>query len=160
MTKPIENDPWVARLSEYVDGEMSGAEAQELEAHLPICETCPVVLRDLTAVVQTLRQNAMTASVSADADRIWPRVISRLSTDRIVAAEGGAYERSWLVDSIIAALILAVGIITGYWLGQCGRTNGWPKPAWLHLGTASAPAVAQPVPLRAPHPAVLVAWRE
>ena len=141
MTTYFDNDPWAARLSEYVDGEMSTEEAQALEAHVATCETCRMVLRDLGAVVQTLHEFAVTPSVTADPDRLWPRVLNNLSTDRIAVVESIAYQRSRLIDAIVAALILAIGIATGYWLGQCGRTNGWPRPGWLTTTTMSAPAI-------------------
>lgn len=141
MMKSFENDHWIARLSEYMDGEMSAEDAQTLEAHIATCDTCSVVLRDLGTVVQTLQQSAEAPSASIDADRLWPRVLNHLSTDRIAVTQSVAQQRSRIIEAIVAALILAIGIATGYWLGQCGRTNGWLKPAWLPFSTTSAPAI-------------------
>ena len=45
------NDRWTEKLSEYLDGELSVAERQELEAHLTSCEECAAMLERLRRVV-------------------------------------------------------------------------------------------------------------
>jgi anti-sigma factor RsiW len=45
------NDRWTEKLSEYLDGELSVAERQELEAHLTSCEECAAMLEQLRRVV-------------------------------------------------------------------------------------------------------------
>lgn len=45
-------DRWSDRLSEYLDGELSGVERRELEAHLAGCESCRQTLEDLARVVE------------------------------------------------------------------------------------------------------------
>ena len=42
---------WVARLSEYVDGELGARERQELEAHLAGCADCSSIVEELRRVV-------------------------------------------------------------------------------------------------------------
>ena len=45
------SDRWIDRLSEYLDGELDGAEREQLEAHLAVCETCSATLVQLRRVV-------------------------------------------------------------------------------------------------------------
>ena len=47
---------WTDRLSEYLDGELSQAEADALEAHLAECAECGNTLQELRAVVARARQ--------------------------------------------------------------------------------------------------------
>ncbi|HEX5386394.1 MAG TPA: anti-sigma factor [Gemmatimonadales bacterium] len=49
------HDPWTDKLSEYLDGELSGAERQALERHLAACPTCTAVLAELRQVVARAR---------------------------------------------------------------------------------------------------------
>jgi anti-sigma factor RsiW len=44
-------DPWLDRLSEYIDGELNDTEALELEAHVGTCDTCRVTLDELRVVI-------------------------------------------------------------------------------------------------------------
>ena len=43
-------DPWMARLSEYVDGELPADDRLELERHLETCAECRVAVTDLRRV--------------------------------------------------------------------------------------------------------------
>lgn len=45
------SDPWVHRLSDYIDGELPAEDTAELEQHLAQCRTCSGVLSDLRRVV-------------------------------------------------------------------------------------------------------------
>lgn len=49
-------DPWVDRLSEYVDGELDDAMKRELEAHLSTCAECQATRDELMRVVARARR--------------------------------------------------------------------------------------------------------
>src|SRR5207253_8982692 len=49
------NDQWTARLSEYLDGEVTPAEQTALEAHLASCDACRTTLEELRRVVTNAR---------------------------------------------------------------------------------------------------------
>ncbi|MSR06414.1 MAG: zf-HC2 domain-containing protein [Gemmatimonadetes bacterium] len=49
------NDQWTERLSEYLDGELTGTDQAALEAHLPHCAECAGVLDELRNVVARAR---------------------------------------------------------------------------------------------------------
>jgi len=48
-------DPWIDRLSEYLDGDLKGAERAALESHVTACVTCAEALEGLRAVVSRAR---------------------------------------------------------------------------------------------------------
>jgi anti-sigma-K factor RskA len=98
-------DPWTARLSEYVDGELPADERVELERHLAVCGECRTIgadlgrLRDLTGAL---------ADREPDRD-LWPAISSRIG--------GGArvlpLRRRWTFTlpqlAAAAALLLVAG---------------------------------------------------
>jgi anti-sigma factor RsiW len=89
-------DPWTARLSEYVDGELDAPERVALEAHLSICAECRSVRDDLQRVVARARRvtyrepprdlwSGIETSIADTAARHRRRVVT-LSLARLVAA--------------------------------------------------------------------------
>ncbi len=77
--------PWMERLSEYLDGELSGAETEALEAHLALCGECRAVLEELHAVV------AVAGSLT---DRpperdLWPGIAERIAVETRAGAQAG-----------------------------------------------------------------------
>jgi hypothetical protein len=46
------HDPWLDRLSEYIDGELAPAERRSLEQHLQTCEDCRTASAELRQVVE------------------------------------------------------------------------------------------------------------
>lgn len=70
-----ELDQWTARLSEYLDGELSGAEREALETHVAGCPDCAATLEELRAVV--VRARGLTDR--APAGDLWPGVAARIA---------------------------------------------------------------------------------
>ena len=50
------SDPWTDRLSEYVDGDLTDAERQQLERHLEVCASCRATVTELRTVVAEARR--------------------------------------------------------------------------------------------------------
>lgn len=70
------NDKWTNRLSDFLDGELSAGERDELEAHLATCEECNATLDGLRRVVarsQTLEDRPPT-------DDLWPGIAARIAS--------------------------------------------------------------------------------
>lgn len=44
------NDPWIDRLSEYVDGELDDVTSAALEGHLVTCDECRAITEDLRQI--------------------------------------------------------------------------------------------------------------
>lgn len=68
------NDQWTNRLSEYLDGEMSGPEARALDVHLAGCAACRGALEELRRVVA----RAQTLADRPPATDLWPGIAARI----------------------------------------------------------------------------------
>jgi hypothetical protein len=71
---------WSDRLSDYLDGDLSSADAAACDAHLAVCNECRDVLAELRAVI---------ASAQRDIERppttdLWPGILTRITTDSAV----------------------------------------------------------------------------
>jgi anti-sigma factor RsiW len=89
MTEDIERpDPWLDRLSDYVDGELRRRERRALEAHLRACPTCVSIVGDLRRVVAEAQALRTDSEPAAD---LWPGIEQRLAPRRPAA------RHSWLV---------------------------------------------------------------
>ena len=69
------NDAWTDRLSEYVDGELTGEERALLDAHLATCAACTTTLAELTAVVASARALPDQLPVPD----LWPGIEARIA---------------------------------------------------------------------------------
>ncbi len=79
------HDPFVDRLSEYVDGELAAAEVTALERHLEGCESCRAAVAELRLVVERARALPVTPSPTDQ----WPALRARLAE----TPQDGADER-------------------------------------------------------------------
>jgi len=98
-------DPWTARLSEYVDGELAADERVELERHLTICNECRTIVTDLGR----LRDLAGTL-VDREPERdLWPAINARIGGEARVLP----LRRRWAFTlpqlAAAAVLMLVVG---------------------------------------------------
>jgi hypothetical protein len=120
-------DPWIDRLSDYIDGEMNLSERLELEAHLAQCAECSDTLLALRRVVTRARA---LEDVAPQAD-LWPGIATRI---------GAGLPRRWSfsLPQLAAASIALVALSSG---------AGWV----LHSGMMASSPVSAPVP---PHPPV------
>lgn len=71
------NDRWPERLSEYLDGELAGAEREELERHLFACSSCATLLAQLRQVAERAR----TLQDRAPAHDLWPEIARRIGAE-------------------------------------------------------------------------------
>jgi anti-sigma factor RsiW len=67
-------DPWMDRLSEYIDGELPDWERMALESHLEGCQECSVIVSDLRRVVLRAR----TLKDRAPGTDLWPDIARRI----------------------------------------------------------------------------------
>jgi hypothetical protein len=110
-------DQWTARLSEYLDGELDGAERAALESHLDRCAECRDTLAQLGRV--TLRASALTDREPAT--DLWPGIAARLGLPGAAAGLARRERRRWsftLPQLAAAGLILAAVGAGGAWLVQ------------------------------------------
>jgi len=136
-------DPWIDRLSEYLDGEMTGHERTACEAHLATCDACTEALDDLRAVVS----RAQALEDAPPAEDLWPGIASQIAPRRPIARPGRVW---WTrrfeigVPQLAAAGVLLVGLSAGaVWLLARGPVVRTTPIA----GVRSAPApIAAAVP--------------
>jgi len=129
------NDQWTGRLSEYLDGELTGAEQAALEAHLPHCAECSGVLDDLRNVVA--RAGAL--DDRPPARDLWQGVAALIGAGSVAALVTRPRTRvlrfpkvSFTVPQLAAAalaLMLGSGAVVYRWAG-----NGRPGVATLEPG--------------------------
>ena len=111
-------DQWTARLSEYLDDELSAAERRELERHLDGCDLCREILGELKAVVA---RAGRLEDREPDHD-LWPGVRAAIASRKVVEIESRRPARrfSFSLPQLVAAaaaLILVSGG-TAYFLSQ------------------------------------------
>ena len=70
-------DPWIDRLSEFLDGEMPERERNDFERHLADCPVCAVTLADLRAVVTRAHELVDTPP----AEDLWPGIAAKIAQD-------------------------------------------------------------------------------
>ncbi len=111
------HDPWMERLSEYLDGEMDRAGRESLEAHLKTCAECAAALEELREVrarARELRDQPVPAA-------LWPRIEEAIAGGGALAPSaapvrvtrlGSPRARRFSLPELLAAC-LAVGIVSG-----------------------------------------------
>jgi anti-sigma factor RsiW len=130
------NDVWISRLSEYVDGELAPAEREEMETHLETCEACRVALREIEAVLNLLHADAEAAEPAVPVEAVWPRIAQRLV---IAPASGHQTHRRpspWPARFLAAGLLFLVAFAGGAWFGraQCTGALPWTASGWAKAG--------------------------
>jgi anti-sigma factor RsiW len=69
------HDPWLERLSDYLDGQLAGDDAWRLEEHLQTCDVCRATLAELRDVVAC----AHAAQDKAPARDLWDGIASAIA---------------------------------------------------------------------------------
>lgn len=128
-------DRWTDRLSDYVDGELSAADAEALERHLATCEACARTLEELRAVVA----RAADLRPTPPPRDLWPEIASRIArlgvggTEPPVSLpevrrrrEGRVRARYALSLPQLAAAAVALMLLSGggVWLATSGVPGG------------------------------------
>src|SRR5262249_5532509 len=93
------HEEWTDKLSDYLDGELSTADAAAVEAHLRKCPACADVLNDLRRIVVKAR------NLDARPPRrdLWPGIAAR--TDRLAGRR-----ISFTLPQLVAAAVLLMGV--------------------------------------------------
>jgi anti-sigma factor RsiW len=102
-----DRDPWTARLSEYVDGELAADERVELERHLTICGECRTIVADLGR----LRDLAGTLVDREPGRDLWPAISARIGGEARVLP----LRRRWAftLPQLAAAAVLTLVVGAG-----------------------------------------------
>jgi hypothetical protein len=113
-------DSWTDRLSDYLDGDLSPADAREMASHLETCHACSAALVELRDVVSRARGlRELDASIGVGSD-LWPGIEARirdLPVSRVRPlpdrSGGGAWwSRALFSAAQLAAACLAVAVVS------------------------------------------------
>lgn len=135
------SDQWMARLSEYLDGELGAADAAALGTHLASCGSCRATLEELRRVVA--RAHALdNRPPSRD---LWPGIASRigLATTAVASLSAHRARRRFaftLPELMAAGVALVLFSAGGAWLLMTPRSRG---PAQAALAPTTAVFVSQ-----------------
>lgn len=145
MTHPT-TDPWVDRLSEYVDGELDASTRDALEAHLPTCAECRAT-RDALVRVVARAKHVRDREPTKD---LWTPIESAIAAQRDVQLPVGSRRRVFTFSaSRLTAAAAAVAIAAGglSWFVATNRTTTVASRTpdsvlTAPVATATAPALA------------------
>jgi hypothetical protein len=113
-------DQWTLRLSEYLDGELTASEREEMDRHLAECDACRATLVELGRVVA---RAAALDERQPKAD-LWPAVGAAIAGGRVVDLESRKKSRrfSFSLPQLVAAAAALVMISGGgAWLALSGH---------------------------------------
>jgi hypothetical protein len=129
MSTNMNHDPFVDRLSDYLDGEDLGtSDRAAIESHLATCASCRGTLAELRQVAA----RAASLPASLPASDLWPGVAARLTAPaRVADFEGRRATRRFsftlpqLVAAGLALMVLSGGLA---WIAKKGgeRTSAPP----------------------------------
>lgn len=133
------HETWIARLSDYLDGDLDASDAHEMEGHLAECATCRAVLADLEDIVE---RAAALGDIQPARD-LWPDIVGTLRAARgrsapaqVIPFPGDAEVRrrrgTFLTVPQMAAasvVLIALSAAATWWAGMGGVVQGTPAVA-------------------------------
>lgn len=141
------SDRWSDRLSDYLDGELSAGERQELEAHLVGCGECAALLEQLRRVVE----RAKALEDEPPATDLWSGIAERIGAapeeDRVADLEARrrskvarlrqrrvSFSLSQLAAASVALMVVSAGAA---WLVAGSKGPAAQGPAQPDAGAAA-----------------------
>jgi len=123
---------WHAKLEQYVDSELPGDEAVELEAHLRQCQSCA------TDALGRLRLKGMTHTAGK---RFAPAPEFRLKIAQQVVEQSKprlrGWRLGWRLGAVMAVLVAAISLGV-FWVGHLQRERQLGELADLHVATLAS----------------------
>jgi hypothetical protein len=139
-------DPWLDRLSEYVDGDLDASTRDALEAHLATCAECRSARDALVRVVARARR----VRDRAPATDLWTPIEAAIAAQRDVRLPVDGRRRVFTFSAArLAAAAAAVAIVAGGVTWTIASTRG-PSPTVVSRAPDSvhvaplAPSAAAP----------------
>jgi hypothetical protein len=131
------HDPWIDRLSEYLDGELDAADRAALEQHIAACDVCTATLVELRAVI------AAAAAAPRDVPPVtdlWTGIAARIGAAETTLRPIGAPRRYTFSAAQLAAAAVLLVAISGTAVWQIARTeHGTAAFAGTIVHAAGAP---------------------
>jgi anti-sigma factor RsiW len=136
------NDPWMERLSEYLDDELTPTETAAIESHLEICRDCSALLSDLRRVADRARH----LDDRPPHRDLWPGIAKRIGATParpLVIGRKWSFSVPQLAAAAVALMTLSGGTV---WLIQSPGSQAGNAP----VAVVDSPAVT-PVAVNASH---------
>lgn len=138
MSTPSHED-WIARLSDYLDGDLDASDADRVKGHLAECAMCRAVLADLEEIVE---RAAALGDVQPERD-LWPGIAGAIRATtgpgaqaRVIPFPGDGEIRrrrgTFLTVPQMAAasvVLVAISAAATWWAGMGGVGHGTPTVA-------------------------------
>lgn len=126
-------DRFQAKLGDYLDGSLGDPERREVEAHVESCESCGVMVRDLTAI----KKAAASLDRLPPPESLWTRIEDSLP-ERAIPSSSALHSATHVWALAATLLILLVGLFVMYGLQLLSDpTPPEGSPEWvsaeLHL---------------------------
>jgi len=116
-------DQWTDRLSEYLDGEVTGPERTALEAHVASCDACRTTLDELRRVVT----NARALDDRPPTVDLWPAIATRIGLASRSKVRPLARRFAFTVPQLAAAAVV-LALLSGGAAWLIGRRGTVPIP--------------------------------
>ena len=122
---------WTERLSDYLDGELSAAEAAQCDAHVAQCLDCRTVLAELRMVIGAAQADVDQVPSGDLSSDLWSGVLSRIAPAQAVAREGsairdGARSFTFTLPQLALAASLLIAVSAGVAYLAAGRSMSQP----------------------------------
>ena len=132
MSRDSFQDPFTDLLSDYVDGVLSAAELEQLDAHLAECTDCHALVSDLRSV----RRVARSLSPVEPPEHVWDSIAGRIRAHDISDARRSSFHTAL---AVAAALVLGVSL----WIAIAPREPDRPYRPYLEDPEALADMVTE-----------------
>ena len=147
-------DPYIERISDYIDGALTPDEARDVETHLAGCDACRTAVAELRSIVAEAR--ALEPTVPAT--DLWPAIAARIDAERELElpvaggledvptrnARSGMRRLSFTIPQLAAAaVVLVFASAGGAWMlardsGPASAIAGEPSGSVVPVSNVTA----------------------
>lgn len=136
------HDPWIERLSDFIDGELDAADQAALEEHLAACDTCAGTIAELRAVVAAAA--AAPREVRPDTD-LWAGIAARIGNAdtpvvRIDSRPARGRRYAFSATQLAAAAVILVALSGAAAWHLAGRSGEVAEMTGTLVHAAGAPS--------------------
>jgi anti-sigma factor RsiW len=129
-------------ISAYLDGELSAAEAAQLQSHLEVCPSCKALLEDLTAIRDNLAEGAVEGLPELP-EGLHEQIMDAVRSERKVVSRAPVLWRRWGVLAAALAIVV-VSATYGQNMLRMGSTGTADTATMAPASTNSAAGAVRP----------------